>query len=138
MNLLFLVITINKKAQTWSVDIILGILVFMGAFIIFYAVLNQSPNTKVKNLKQEASIVIKQVSSDDTQLRIIDQNELNISRAGELKNLSYEELQKRLRIEGDFCIYIEDENGNVILINNSYRGIGSPDINITGIPCSQK
>jgi len=133
-----LVININKKAQTWSVDVVLGLLIFVGAFFIFYAVLNQNPNTKVKNLKEEASTVIKQVSSDSSQLRIVDGNEINLSRAGELKNLSYVELKNMLRIEGDFCVYIEDENGNVILINNSYRAIGSPDINVTGVPCSQK
>ena len=131
-------INIDKKAQTWSVDVVLGLLIFVGAFFIFYAVLNQNPNTKVKNLKEEASTVIKQVSSDSSQLRIVDGNEINLSRAGELKNLSYVELKNMLRIEGDFCVYIEDENGNVILINNSYRAIGSPDINVTGVPCSQK
>ena len=131
-------IKINKRAQTWSVDVILGLIIFVGAFFIFYAVLNQNPNTKVKNLKEDASTVIKQVSSDNSQLRIVDGNEINISRAGELKNLSYDDLKRRLRIDGDVCIYIEDENGNVILINNSYQAIGSPNINITGVPCSQK
>ncbi len=116
----------------------LGLLIFVGAFFIFYAVLYQNPNTEVKNLKEEASTVIKQVSADNSQLRIVDGNEINLSRAGELKNLSYEELKKMLRVENDVCIYIEDEDGNIILINDSYRAIGSPDINVTGVPCSQK
>lgn len=64
---------------------------------------------------------------------IVDKNKLQ-----EIQSMDYEEFKKMLRIEGDVCIYIEDENGNIILINDSYRAIGSPDINITGIPCSQK
>ena len=56
---------------------------------------------------------------------------------GELKNLSYHELKSRLRMEGDFCIYFEDEKGNIVLINNSYKGIGASNINISGTPCSQ-
>ncbi len=128
---------IKLKAQSWSIDIALGVIIFMAAFFIFYALLNANPNTKASNLKEEASIVIKQITSEG-QIRIIDNNEINISKINELKSLSYEELKRRLRIEGDFCIYLEDEKGNLILINNSYRGIGSPNINLSGTPCSQK
>ncbi len=131
-------INIKSKAQTWSVDVILAVIIFMGAFFIFYALLYGNSNTEAGSLKEDASIVIKQVSSGDSSLKILNKNELNISKANELKNLSYEELKQRLRVEGDFCIYIEDENGNLVLINNSYKGIGSSSINISGTPCSQK
>ena len=131
-------IKINPKAQTWSVDIILAVIVFMGAFFIFYTLLYGNSSTKASNLNEEASIVIKQVSSGDSSLRILNKNEINITKINELKNLSYDELKQRLRVEGDFCIYVEDENGNIVLLNNSYKGIGSSSINISGTPCSQK
>ena len=128
---------INQKSQSWSIDLALGVIVFMAAFFIFYSLLNENPNTKQSNLKEDASAVIKQVSSPNDALSIVANNQFNDSKAGELKNLAYNDLKKRLRIEGDFCIYLEDENGNVILINNSYKGIGSPNINISNNPCSQ-
>lgn len=43
-----------------------------------------------------------------------------------------------LRIGNDFCIYLEDENGNIVLINDTYRGVGSSNINVSKTPCSQK
>jgi len=49
-----------KKSQSWSVDIALGVIVFMAAFFIFYSLLSTNPNTKASNLKEEASIIIKQ------------------------------------------------------------------------------
>lgn len=131
-------ININPKAQSWSIDIVLGVIVFMGAFFIFYAFLNANPNTKARNLNEEASSIIKQVASGDSSMRIIDNNEINMSKTNELKNLSYDELKRRLRVKGDFCIYFEDEKGYLVLINNSYKGIGAPNINISGTPCSQK
>ena len=131
-----MVIGINSKAQTWSIDVILGVILFLSAFFIFYSLLNQNFN-KTDSLKQEASSVIKEVSSGDSLIRIVDNNELNITRIGMLKNISYDELKFKFRIEGDFCIYIEDEEGNLVLINNSYRSIGSPMINVSGVPCSQ-
>ena len=131
-------ITINPKAQSWSIDITLGVIVFIAAFFVFYSLLNSNPNAKAKNLQEEASLIIKQVGSEEAPLRIVDNREINVSRLNELKNMSYDELKRRLRVEGDFCIYFEDEKGNLVVINNSYRGIGSPDINLSGAPCSQK
>lgn len=129
----------NKmKAQSWSIDIALGVVIFMAAFFIFYALLNSSPAEKAGNLKKEASTVIKQVAAEDNPIRIVDNNVVNISKLNQLKNMSYDELKRSLRIEGDFCIYMEDDKGNLVIINNSYKGIGSPNINLSGTPCSQK
>lgn len=130
--------SIKSKAQSWSIDIALGVIVFMAAFFILYALLNSNPAAKAGILKEEATAIIKQVASEDDLLRTVDSNEINLSRIAELKNMSYEELKRRLRIESDFCIYIEDEKGNLILINNTYKGIGSPNINLSGAPCSQR
>ena len=116
----------------------LAAVIFMSSFFIFYALFSEDSNTKISNLRDDASTVIKQVSTADNSLKIINSNEVNVSKIQELKNLSYDELKSRLRIEGDFCIYFEDEKGNIILINNSYKGVGTPNINISGTPCSQK
>ena len=130
--------SLKPKAQSWSIDIALGVIVFMAALFIFYSLLNSNTGAKASNLKEQASLVIRQIGSEESPLSIVEDKEINLSRLNELKNLSYDELKRRLRIEGDFCIYIEDENGNIVLINNSYKGIGSPDINLSGTPCSQK
>lgn len=127
-----------KQSQSWSIDIVLGVIVFMAAFFIFYSLLDSNPSAKASSLKEQASSVIRQIGSEENPLSIVIDNEVNTSRLNELKNLTYDELKRRLRIEGDFCIYIEDEKGNLVLINNSYKGIGSPDINLSGTPCSQK
>jgi len=129
---------INPKAQSWSIDIALGVIVFMAAFFIVYSLLNANPNIKASSLNEEASNIIRQIGSADALIGIIDNNEVNITRANELKNLSYNELKRRLRIESDFCIYFEDDKGYIVIINNSYKGIGAPSINLSEAPCSQK
>ncbi len=131
-------ISINSKAQSWSIDIALGVIIFIAAFFIFYSILNSGPNATAGNLKEEASTIIKQLVSGGSPPRIVDNNEINVSKINELKNLSYSELKNRLRIEGDFCIYLEDNKGYIVLINNSYKGVGAPNINLSGTPCSQK
>ena len=129
---------IISKAQTWSVDIILAVVIFMVVLYIFYVVFSGDSSEKTQNLKQEASSVIKQISSGENSLRIVNNNEVNISKISELKNLSYDELKSRLRVDDDFCIFFEDDKGNIVLINNSYKGIGASSINASGTPCSQK
>lgn len=128
---------INPKAQSWSIDLALGVIVFMVAFFIFYTLLGESPNSREADLKEDASSVIRQVSSPSDAFGIASNSQFNDSKAGELKNMNYNELKKRLRVEGDFCIYLEDEKGNIVLINNSYKGIGTPNIIITNTPCNQ-
>ena len=92
----------------------------------------------MSNLREEASNIVKQATAENGAVNMLNGNELNLSKAVNLKNISYDELKRTLRVEGDFCIYLEDEKGNIVLINNSYRGIGASNINLSGIPCSQK
>lgn len=128
----------SLKAQSWSIDISLAVIIFIGAFFVIYTLLNANPNATLSNLKKDAANLIKQIAEEEAPIRVIDNNEVNESRLHELKNLSYDELKRMLRTEGDFCLYFEDEKGNIVLINNSYKGIGSPSINLSGTPCSQK
>ena len=129
--------SIFKKSQSWSIDIILAVVLFMGAFFLFYSILSDDPAASAKNLKNDASLVIRQVSSEGLPVNILDRQQVNISKLNELKNLTYAELKSMLRVEGDFCIYMEDDKGYVVIVNNSYKGIGSPKINISNTPCNE-
>ena len=129
--------TIMRKAQSWSIDVIIGSIIFIAAFFTFYYLLDSGTDLSIDDLKDEASIVIKGLSSSSAAVRLVDNNEINISKIEEVKNLTYEELKKRLRIQSDFCIFLENENGELVLLNNSYRGIGASSINLSGTPCSQ-
>ena len=127
----------RRKAQSWSIDIILGVIVFMAAFFVFFIVLSNNPTENINKLREDASSIIRQLVSGE-ELRIVDGTEVNVSRANALKNTQYDELKRKFRVEGDFCIYLEDSKGNIVLINDSYRGIGAQGINISGAACSQK
>jgi len=131
-------IMVSKKSQSWSIDISVAVVVFLLAFFVVYALLNTGRGSNVSDLSDQASSIISQVASEDSLLRIVDDSQINESRLHILKNISYEDLKRQFRIEGDFCIFIEDTTGNIILINNTYRGIGAPTINLSGIPCSQR
>ena len=57
---------------------------------------------------------------------IIDKNKLK-----RIQSMSYEEFKKSLSINNDFCILLEDTNGNIILSK------GSSKLNSDGIYCRE-
>ena len=57
---------------------------------------------------------------------IVDENKLN-----EIQNMDYADFKRLLNIKKEFCIYIEDENGNIILSK------GSSKFNSDGIYCRE-
>lgn len=128
----------NKKSQTWSIDVALGVIIFMAAFFIAYSLLDSNQGSNAAPLKKESLTIINQVTSEDSLLKVVENNELSDDKMNELKDMSYDELKRKLRAESEFCIYMEDSNGNIIPIDNSYKGIGSPEIIIGGTPCSQR
>jgi hypothetical protein len=129
------VVKIGRQSQSWSVDIMLAVVIFMGAFMLFYAFTSGDSAADAELLKKDGSAIIRQVSSEDSPVRIVDNNAINASRIEEISAISYEELKARLRAEKDFCIFIEDEDGKMVIINNSFKAIGSSKINLSGIPC---
>ena len=88
-------ININSKAQGWSIDISIAIIVFISAFVIVYILIGANPNLKTGNLKDEATTVIKEIVSEESTIRIIDGNAVNVSKLNELKDLDYGELKRR-------------------------------------------
>ncbi|HLC49823.1 MAG TPA: hypothetical protein VJI97_00160 [Candidatus Nanoarchaeia archaeon] len=128
----------DKKSQSWSIDVALGFIIFMSAFFIAYTMINSNDDVKVDSLKKQSLTIIKQVTSEDSNLKVVDNNEISDQKLDELKDMDYEDLKRKLRADKDFCIYIEDENGNLVTMNNNYLGIGSPDIDLAGTPCSQR
>ena len=127
---------IKRKSQSWSLDVILGVVVFFVALFIFYGVINASAPSKKDRLREDASLLSKLLTTDGSDVGIIVKNELNESKFISLKNVSYAELKSRVKIESDFCVYLEDDEGKVVPVNFTYRGLGSGTINVTGIPCN--
>jgi len=119
-----------KSSQAWSLDIMLAIVIFIGTIFVFYAILSNNPKSSVDNLEDDAAKVLENIASEDPDLGFIDGIEINQEKLQGLLLEDYEEIKKQLRVENDFCIFLEDENGNVIKIDENFAGIGSSNIQI--------
>ena len=43
---------------------------------------------------------------------------------------------EKMKVKNDFCIFLEDENGDIIYLSTNQPGVGSPKIKISGDPCA--
>lgn len=119
----------RSKGQSWSIDLIIGVIIFMLVVAIFYALLSSSDEEEsIDGLRNDADAVIAiSEGTDARSLGLIDQNGvIDNAKLDELCDLPYDEVKNRLGIESDFCIFIEDEDGNIIPCGTSNKiGIGN-------------
>lgn len=58
---------------------------------------------------------------DDHALSIANNGVVDKNKLQEIQNMDYEELKNNLNAKKDFCVYIEDENGGIILAKGSSK-----------------
>lgn len=113
-----------KKSQAWSMDIMIAMVIFIGVIFVFYSILSAKGGDKIVELKDDAVIVANNLNITQ-----------NISQIEELLGEDYSELKKKLRVKNEFCIFLEDEEGNVIYLSQNQPGIGSGQIKISDVQC---
>lgn len=114
-----------KKSQAWSMDIMIAMVIFIGVIFVFYTILSTNEGDKIVELKDDALVIAENINITK-----------NISLIEELLREDYSELKKKLRVKNEFCIFIEDEAGNVIYLSQDRPGIGSGKIKISDVECS--
>jgi hypothetical protein len=115
-------------------DITLAVVIFIVSFFIIYGLITNKVTNNISTLNEEAEIISKEATSQDSRLSLTNGDSLNETKVKDLVVQNYSEIKKRLRIKNDFCIYFEDAEGNILRIQN-VSGIGSSEINISGIEC---
>ena len=154
----------KTKAQTWSFDVIIAVTVFIVAFVVFYGIISYA-GTKppAEALVDEGNLILKTMSSSNENSKAviinnkIDQENLEDFARGwlaedEEEGNPLEKQQEYLGTTDAFCVYLEDEDGNIIPIDHTDKdgnpimgadgitplkkyGIGSSEIEIGGEEC---
>src|SRR3989338_2669625 len=123
-----------KRSQAVSMDVTLAIVIFVGAIFVFYAIFAGNQESTAEELEKDASKVLKSVSSEDSGVGIMDGIEVDEAKLQQLLGEEYNTIKEKIRVDKDFCIFLEDEQGNVIYVSNK-PGIGSGKIKISNQPC---
>lgn len=135
----------NNRAQAWSFDLLLAAGLFILAFVLFFYILSLQANPNdIRSLRTEGDLISKKIVStkpdENTNTAFIIENKISEERLKNLSDTDYKELKSELGIVNDFCIFIVDEDGNLVNIsgitgNSNSIGVGDPEVNISGIPC---
>lgn len=129
----------KKGGQTWSFDLLIAVVIFIVIVGVFYAFLAKNEDqTDPQSLQDEAKSAARllncDVSSND--FCIIQNGEIIESRLIALSEMNETELANR-GIQGSYCIYLEDEAGNLVPIGGTKAGIGSSDFEVaSGVLCN--
>ena len=128
------------RGQIWSIDVLLAVVIFVSIMIIFYVTITANSRPSIKDLQSEATFLKTELENNPT-YSFMKQDEVNNTKLDQfvdVASIDYESVKEELGVRGDFCIYLEDENGNLVLLKDNRTGIGSGAVNITDTPCGQK
>ena len=98
------------KKPNFKIDEIL--LVFIVAVIIIVIGMYEKASQPVSPL--EAEKIAEDILNGNV-VGLIEGGEINALKLQEIQDIDYDDLKELLNAKNDFCIYIEDENGNIIL-----------------------
>jgi hypothetical protein len=131
------------RAQVWSIDVMLAAIIFISVIIVFYIAINSQDSSNVKDLQADARFLKGQLekSPDYGFISMDTINSTKMQAFADSVMGQYQRTKEKLGMRDDFCIYIEDENGNLMLLSNSsganITGIGASEVNISGTPCGK-
>ena len=123
------------KSQAFSMDIMIAVIIFIGTIFIFYSIISGGEESKIDELEDDASIVMENIATEDSAVRITEGMAVDQEKLEDLLQMEYSEIKEKLRVENDFCIFLEDGEGNIIYLEAGKPGIGSDKIKVSDVPC---
>jgi hypothetical protein len=128
------------KGQVWSIDVLLAVVIFVSVILIFYVTMVPRQKPQMKDLEAESE-GLKLELEKNYDVGFLVNDEVNDTRfQAFVKNATenYTALKKKLGVKGEFCLFYEDSNGNIVPIDNttdSLVGVGNSSLTIGGDPC---
>ncbi|HLF66083.1 MAG TPA: hypothetical protein VI522_00545 [Gammaproteobacteria bacterium] len=75
---------------------------------------------KTAKLEMEAG-KIAEVILDDHAISFVNNGVIDGDKLSQIQNMDYNQFKDYLKVKNDFCIYIEDGNGNILLAKGSSK-----------------
>lgn len=137
---------ILTKAQAFSLDLIIAILIFGSAILIYYkTVINLSDQDEVllDDILADAKTISGSLitngyptnwSKDNvSRIGVITNSRVNETKLEQFSRISYKESRKLFGTTHNYYVFFRDRNDNIIPFNESLEGIGKQGINSTNI-----
>lgn len=103
----------------------------IAIIIIFFSAASQKDT-----LREEAESLTSELTNGGT-YSLATGGAIQEQKVDKLAKMNYNELKKVLEVESDFCVYFEDQNGNLIEVKDGVESFGSEIIELNGKPCGR-
>jgi hypothetical protein len=118
----------TRKAQTWSFDLIIAVVLFIVVVAVFYSFLSADTyQDATSRLESGAELIINQLDCDaggDDEVCIITKGEVTEASLEKLGIQSYDQVKTSLGVTGEFCIYLRATDGTLVPFPNDLAGVG--------------
>lgn len=129
------------KGQSWSMDLVIAVVIFGFIAIIFYSIIIIQQKPSVDNLQEYAQTIGTKLESNIPGCGpIINGQSVTPAQLSCLYDLNYTQLKQVFGIPADFCIYVEDTKGRLYIVNTTsglMTGFGNPELVVSNTPCGQ-
>ena len=109
--------------------------IFLAFVISLIAAVYSAANYRNYNTVDEADVVITKLTDGNGAISLLKGNEVDEKKLRMLDQMNYDQVKAMLGVKKDFCVYFEDQDGNLIKVDSVGYGIGSSNIYINGKPC---
>ena len=109
--------------------------IFLAFMISLSAVVYSAVHYADFKSSNEADMVIAKLTDSRESISLIKSNEVDVEKLKMLHDGNYGLVKAMLGVKKDFCVYFEDQDGNLIKVDSLGYGIGSSNIYINGEPC---
>lgn len=124
------------RGQVWSVDVLLAVVIFVSVILVFYVTMNAKEKVGLADLESEArdlKVALEQ-DADFGFIKADTIDEQKFQAFVDNATYNYSGLKNKLGVKGDFCVFYEDAEGHIIVVDNK-PGIGNSSVLIDGYPC---
>lgn len=122
-------------------DLVIGVVIFGFVAVTFYSLVIIQEKPSVEDLQQEAESINNKLEASVTGCgQIIDGQKIDIDTLRCLYSQNITQFKNALDINTKFCLYLEDTNGRVYVVNTTTEnmtGFGDSELKIGGTPCGQ-
>lgn len=125
----------GKKAQTWSIDLVLGVVIFLLVIVIVYSLIASTPpgETKLRDDADRTYIMLNAEEQKSSEVpNIIEGNSISEEELAELYAMNYQDLKQKLGITSDFCIVVVTDDNGIIRPQNGNASIGTGEDIVMG------
>lgn len=134
----------GNKAQTWSIDLAIAVVLFLLVASVFYIILTKKDTNNLGELQRSSESLANKMFQENSGIDIVKEGKVEQDRVENLLSRNYEDVKKEIGTEEEFCIVMKDENGNIIPFKdkdgNQYLGIGpaNDELNFSDKKCGTK